>query len=89
MRIPWITMIAAAVAMAGCATTAEQAARMERDMESYIQIYGPACQKLGYQQDTDPWRNCVLRLVMYDGYWRYGYGGYGYYGGYYGYRPYP
>jgi hypothetical protein len=31
---------------------------MERDMA----LYGPACQRLGYQPSSDPWRACVLQL---------------------------
>ena len=27
-----------------------------------IQVYGPACEKLGYTGGSDPWRDCVLRL---------------------------
>lgn len=48
--------------LAGCATPAERAARMEREVERMIQIYGPACSKLGYKSDTDPWRDCILSL---------------------------
>lgn len=77
MHTPWITLAVAAIAVAGCATPAEQAARMEREMDLNIQIYGPACEKLGFKRDTDTWRNCVLRLVQNDSYYRY-YGGYGY-----------
>lgn len=72
MRIPWIAAIAAAIALAGCATPAEQAAQMERQMDRYVQIYGPACNKLGFQRDTDAWRNCVLRLAHEDNTFRYG-----------------
>ncbi|HJW25871.1 MAG TPA: hypothetical protein VJ576_13320 [Rhodocyclaceae bacterium] len=72
MRIPWITVVAAALVLAGCATPAEQAARMEREMDRYVQVYGPACDKLGFKRDTDPWRNCVLGLAQQDSYMRYG-----------------
>ena len=27
------------------------------------QEYGPGCERLGYKADTDPWRDCVLRLA--------------------------
>lgn len=70
-RRPGTMMMAAAViALAGCATPAEQAARMEREMGRLVQVYGPACQKLGFQAETDPWRNCVLRLSERDTYER-------------------
>jgi hypothetical protein len=31
-------------------------------------VYGPACEKLGYTKDSDPWRECVLRLGTRDDY---------------------
>lgn len=50
--------------LAGCAslTPAERAAQMQREVDEMIQVYGPACEKLGYKADTDPWRECVLKL---------------------------
>ena len=41
-------------------------------MSRLVQVYGPACQKLGFQADSDPWRNCVLRLSERDTYERRG-----------------
>lgn len=40
--------------LSGCAFTPEQRA------EALIRDYGPMCDKLGFQRDTDHWRNCVL-----------------------------
>lgn len=54
--------------LAGCATTAERAAQLEREVDEMIQYYGPACEKLGYQNNTDPWRDCILRLNAKDSY---------------------
>lgn len=48
--------------LAGCATPAQEAAYAQRDMERMITVYGPACEKLGYSPNTDPWRNCVMQL---------------------------
>ncbi|MBV2235119.1 MAG: hypothetical protein KUL75_06175 [Sterolibacterium sp.] len=50
--------------LAGCAgiTPAERAAMMQQEVEEMIQVYGPACEKLGYQADTDAWRECILKL---------------------------
>ena len=48
--------------LAGCATTAERAAQMQAEVDEMIVVYGPACEKLGFQNGTDPWRNCVLGL---------------------------
>jgi hypothetical protein len=56
-----ITVLAALIT--GCATPAERAAAVQRDVEDMIQVYGPGCEKLGYKADTDAWRDCVLRLA--------------------------
>ncbi|MBS1188553.1 MAG: hypothetical protein H6R10_345 [Rhodocyclaceae bacterium] len=70
MRIPWTTAIAAALLVAGCATPAEQAARAEREMDRLMVVYGPACEKLGFQRDTNLWRDCILRLAQKESYER-------------------
>lgn len=49
-------------ALAGCATPAERAAQMQREVNEMIIVYGPACEKLGYKADSDPWRDCILQL---------------------------
>jgi hypothetical protein len=64
MRL-FITLILAGV-LAGCATQAERTAQAQHDVEQMMQTYGPACEKLGYKADSDPWRNCVLRLDQKD-----------------------
>ena len=53
---------AAAVLMTGCMTTAERAVQMQAEIDEMVAVYGPACEKLGFQASTDPWRNCVLGL---------------------------
>lgn len=51
------------VLVAGCAMTpAEREARTQREVDQMIQAYGPMCDKLGYKRDTDPWRDCVVKL---------------------------
>jgi hypothetical protein len=52
--------------IAGCVTQGERAAQVQRDVDDMIQVYGPGCEKLGYKSDTDPWRECVLRLATKD-----------------------
>ncbi len=47
----------------GCATPEERAARVQAEVEEMIKVYGPACEKLGYAKDSDPWRECILRLA--------------------------
>ncbi|HEV2220102.1 MAG TPA: hypothetical protein VGV08_06050 [Casimicrobiaceae bacterium] len=61
-----IAISALIVLLSGCATQAERAAAMQRDVDDMIKVYGPACEKLGYKNDTDPWRDCVLRLATRD-----------------------
>ena len=52
--------------LAGCVTQAERAAQVQRDVDDMIRVYGPGCEKLGYKPDSDPWRDCVLRLSTKD-----------------------
>lgn len=51
------------VLLAGCATPAERAERAQKEMDEMMQVYGPACEKLGYKRDDDKWRDCVLDLT--------------------------
>jgi hypothetical protein len=50
------------VVLVGCTTPAQQAAAMEDQAQRIVQVYGPACEKLGYARGSDGWRNCMLRL---------------------------
>ncbi|MGE5472573.1 MAG: hypothetical protein ACM3X0_17410 [Bacteroidota bacterium] len=50
-------------ALVGCASPAERAARMQAEVDEMIVVYGPACERLGYKRDSDPWRECVIRLA--------------------------
>ena len=52
--------------LAACATPEQRAARVEREVTEMIQEYGPGCERLGYKADTDPWRECILRLANKD-----------------------
>lgn len=77
-------LIAAAsvLLLTACSTPQERAARMQAEMDRIIVEYGPACVRLGYAPNTDPWRNCMLQLSTTDDILRYGYpsrvyGGYG------------
>ncbi len=70
MRVPYIFVLTALIA--GCATTtAERAAQVEREVDQMMQVYGPACDKLGYKQESDPWRDCVLNLATQENQRRY------------------
>lgn len=52
----------AAIALAGCVTPQQRAARMQAEVERMMAVYGPACARLGYAAGSDAWRNCVLSL---------------------------
>lgn len=54
----------ALVALAGCATPQEKAARMQAEVDQMMVVYGPACTRLGYPANSDTWRNCVLQLSV-------------------------
>lgn len=71
MNMRAIVVAGFAALLAACATPAERAAQMEREVDRMIQIYGPACSKLGYKPDSDPWRDCVLNLNDQDNAQRY------------------
>lgn len=58
----------AAVLLGSCATPAERAAQIQREVEEMILVYGPGCDKLGFANGTDDWRNCILRLSARDTY---------------------
>ena len=68
----WLTTLVAFGLLAGCATPAERAAQMEREVDEMIVVYGPACEKLGYGRDSDAWRDCILRLSAKESFERYG-----------------
>ena len=52
--------------VAGCATQAQRAAQVQRDVDEMVAVYGPGCERLGYKSDSDPWRECVLHLATKD-----------------------
>jgi hypothetical protein len=59
-------MIFLLAALAGCMTQAERTAAEKAEIDEMIKIYGPACEKLGYARDADPWRDCILSLRAHD-----------------------
>lgn len=78
MRIVALALLFSAF-LAACSTTpAEQAAQAQRDADYMVQVYGPACEKLGYTRNTDPWRNCILSMSTRDALRNYPYDPYGY-----------
>lgn len=68
----YILILLAALGTTACATPEQRAAQMRAEMDRMIQVYGPACGRLGYAENSDQWRNCVLQLSMKEEMERYG-----------------
>ena len=62
MRVLMLTA-ASVVCLLGCATPQEKAMKQQAEMDRMIAEYGPACTRLGYAMNSDPWRNCVVQLA--------------------------
>jgi hypothetical protein len=59
------SMLAAVLALllASCATTPEERrANAEREAARLKENYGQTCERLGYQAETDKWRDCLLEM---------------------------
>ena len=52
--------------LTGCATPAQRAMEKANEAEMMLQIYGPACERLGYAANSDLWRNCVVQMNQTD-----------------------
>lgn len=65
-----------ALLLAGCMTPEQKAANMQAEMNTMMQVYGPACSRLGYAANSDRWRDCVLQLSAKDDARRDGYPSY-------------
>ena len=62
MKIRLISVLAVLMTLAACASNpAAEQARATQQMEYKMQVYGPACEKLGFAKDTDKWRECIQR----------------------------
>jgi hypothetical protein len=48
--------------LSGCSTPAQDAANAQQEVDRMMVVYGPACEKLGYASNSDPWRNCVMQF---------------------------
>ena len=55
--------------LGGCATPAERAAQIQREVDEMIVVYGPGCERLGFAKGSDEWRHCILRLAERDAYY--------------------
>jgi hypothetical protein len=55
-------MLLLATLLAACATPEQRAEQARQEMQQRIRIFGPACRDLGFAEDSDPWRQCILQL---------------------------
>ena len=53
----YLMLLLTAIFLTACTTPEQRAANMQAEMERMIQIYGPACGRLGYTANSDQWRN--------------------------------
>lgn len=63
----------AALLLSACSTPAQRAAQRAAEAEQMLLIFGPACERIGYVANTDPWRSCVVQMNQTDAL-RYSYG---------------
>lgn len=57
-----IYMLSLIALLAGCASNpADEEAKATKLMEYKMQVYGPACEKPGFEKDTNAWRECIQR----------------------------
>ena len=68
-----ILACAGAMLLAACTTPQQKAAQMQAEVDRMVQIYGPACTRLGYASNSDQWRGCVVQLSVKEEAYRYGY----------------
>lgn len=75
-----LTAMMLTLLVVGCATNPQAEQQKATELMQYkIHVYGPACEKLGFTKDTDPWRECVQReyeqtlIMRQPNYWDYPY----------------
>jgi hypothetical protein len=58
-----LLVAALALLLAACATTPEERrAQAEREAQRLKDEFGQACERLGYQPESDKWRDCLLTM---------------------------
>ncbi len=62
MQMAKCAVVAMTLMLAACSTPQQRAERMQAEMAELMTVYGPACSRLGYAQNSDQWRQCVLAL---------------------------
>jgi len=67
-----LPVLALPALLAACSTPQERAARARVQVEQMMAEYGPACIRLGYAANSDPWRSCVINLSTKNDLQRYG-----------------
>lgn len=66
MRIVML-MAASSLCLLGCATPQDRALAQQAEVERMMAEFGPACTKVGYMPNTDPWRDCVVQSATRSG----------------------
>jgi hypothetical protein len=59
-------LLGMALVTAACSTTQDRAAQKQAEVAHMMAVYGPACARLGFTPNSDPWRNCILNLSTKD-----------------------
>lgn len=60
-------MAASSLCLLGCATPQDRALAQQAEVERMMAEFGPACTKVGYTPNTDPWRDCVVQSATRSG----------------------
>lgn len=61
-----LPLLLTALLLTACTTPQQRAAYQQQRADDMMMEYGPACQRLGYTPNTDPWRACVMHLNSQD-----------------------
>jgi len=54
-----LIVLSLALVLAGCSTPEQRAERA-------IRTYGPFCERLGHQPESEGWRNCIIQTYNAD-----------------------
>jgi hypothetical protein len=71
MRPFQILALSATTLLAACGTPQERAAYREDPVSAMATVYGAGCEKAGYPQGSEQWRECIVRSTTEDDLARY------------------
>lgn len=61
----WIA--AGSLCLSGCTTPQDRALAQQAEVERMMAEFGPACTRVGYTPNTDPWRDCIVQSAARSG----------------------